>query len=179
MRAALNPNTIMPPYYRTKDLTRVAPAYAGKPILTRRTDRGCRRLPRDVDATRAMRASRREFLDRLSRASAWSRRCRLSATPAMLEEAIHNVVGEADLQKGKVTLDVPPLVENGNAVPLTVIVDSPMSEADHVKAIHIFNEKNPQPHVISVMLGPRAGKARVATRIKLADAQQRRRASPK
>ena len=95
-----------------------------------------------------------------------------SATPAMLEEAIRNVVGESNLQRGKVTLDVPPLVENGNAVPLTIIVDSPMSEAEHVKAIHVFNEKNPQPNVISVTLGPRAGKASVATRIKLADAQR-------
>ena len=95
-----------------------------------------------------------------------------SATPAMLEEAIRNVIGESNLRNGRVTLDVPPLVENGNAVPVTIIVDSPMSEADHVKAIHVFNEKNPQPHVITVALGPRAGKARVATRIKLADAQR-------
>ena len=121
-----------------------------------------------------MRSSRREFLigsagiglvSALPVGSA-------SATPAMLEEAIRNVIGESNLQRGKITLEVPPLVENGNAVPLTIIVDSPMSEADHVKAIHIFNEKNPQPHVISVALGPRAGKARVATRIKLADAQR-------
>jgi sulfur-oxidizing protein SoxY len=95
-----------------------------------------------------------------------------SATPAMLEEAIRNVLGESNLQKGKITLDVPPLVENGNAVPVTIIVDSPMTEADHVKAIHVFNEKNPQPHVISVALGPRAGKASVAIRIKLADTQR-------
>jgi len=95
-----------------------------------------------------------------------------SATPAMLEEAIRNVLGESNLQKGKITLEVPPLVENGNAVPLTIIVDSPMTEADHVKAIHVFNEKNPQPHVISVALGPRAGKASVAIRIKLADTQR-------
>jgi sulfur-oxidizing protein SoxY len=95
-----------------------------------------------------------------------------SATQAMLEEAIRNVLGESNLQKGKITLDVPPLVENGNAVPVTIIVDSPMTEADHVKAIHVFNEKNPQPHVISITLGPRAGKARIATRIKLADTQR-------
>jgi sulfur-oxidizing protein SoxY len=95
-----------------------------------------------------------------------------TATPAMLEAAIHAVVGEATLHQGKVTLDVPPLVENGNVVPLTVTIDSPMSEADHVKAIHVFNEKNPQPHVISIALGPRAGKAIVSTRIKLADAQR-------
>jgi sulfur-oxidizing protein SoxY len=96
----------------------------------------------------------------------------VSATPAMLEEAIRNVIGESILQKGKVTLDVPPLVENGNAVPVTISVDSPMSKADHVRAIHVFNEKNPQAHVISITLGHRAGKARVATRIKLADAQR-------
>jgi len=90
----------------------------------------------------------------------------------MLEEAIRNVIGEANLQTGKITLEVPPLVENGNTVPVTIIVDSPMSEAEHVKAIHVFNEKNPQPHVISITLGPRAGKARIATRIKLADTQR-------
>jgi len=96
----------------------------------------------------------------------------VSATTMMLEEAIRGVVGEAALHQGRVTLDVPPLVENGNAVPLTVTVDSPMSEVDHVKAIHVFNEKNPQPYVIGVVLGPRAGKASISTRIKLADAQR-------
>ncbi len=53
------------------------------------------------------------------------------------------------------TLDVPPLVENGNTVPLTVSVESPMTEADHVKAIHVFNEKNPQPHVFYARLSPK------------------------
>ncbi len=94
------------------------------------------------------------------------------ATPQAMQEAIGKIVGEAALRHGKVVLDVPPLVENGNAVPLTVSVDSAMTAADHVKAIHIFNEKNPQPHVISVTLGPRAGRASLSTRIKLADSQQ-------
>jgi sulfur-oxidizing protein SoxY len=95
-----------------------------------------------------------------------------TATPAMLDEAIRGVVGKSTLKTGRVTLDMPPLVENGNAVPLTITVDSPMTAQDHVKAIHVFNEKNPQPHVISVVLGPRAGKAALSTRIKLADAQR-------
>ena len=89
-----------------------------------------------------------------------------------MRQAIRAVLGEAEARAGKVTLDIPALVENGNAVPLTVSVESPMSEADHVKAIHVFNEKNPQPHVISIALGARAGRAKVATRIKLADSQQ-------
>lgn len=94
------------------------------------------------------------------------------ATPEAMRQAMRAVLGEAEARPGKVTLDIPALVENGNAVPLTVSVESPMSAEDHLKAIHIFNEKNPQPHVISLALGPRAGRARVATRIKLADSQQ-------
>lgn len=94
------------------------------------------------------------------------------ATPQTMQDAIRKIVGEAALRPGKVTLDVPPLVENGNTVPLTVSVDSPMTAADHVRAIHIVNEKNPQPHVISVTLGPRAGRASLSARIKLADSQQ-------
>jgi sulfur-oxidizing protein SoxY len=93
------------------------------------------------------------------------------ATPAMMRAAIRKVIGEAPLRKGKVRLDLPPLIENGNAVPMTVSVDSPMTEADYVKAIHVFNEKNPQPNVLSIRLGPRAGKAAISSRIRLADSQ--------
>ncbi len=93
------------------------------------------------------------------------------ATPASMQEAIRKVVGTAPVTPGRVKLDLPPLSENGNVVPLTVTVESPMSATDHVKAIHVFTEKNPQPEVVSVHLGPRAGRARVATRIRLADTQ--------
>jgi sulfur-oxidizing protein SoxY len=93
------------------------------------------------------------------------------ATPEMMQDAVRAAIGEAQVQKGKVKLDLPPLVENGNSVPCTVTVDSPMIANDYVKAIHIFNEKNPQPNVISVKLGPRAGKASFSTRIRLADTQ--------
>jgi sulfur-oxidizing protein SoxY len=89
----------------------------------------------------------------------------------MMQDAVRAVIGEAPVQKGKVKLDLPPLVENGNSVPCTVTVQSPMTAADYVKAIHIFNEKNPQPNVISVKLGPRAGQAKFSTRIRLADTQ--------
>jgi len=94
------------------------------------------------------------------------------ATLAAMQAAIREVVGQGAVRQGKVTLDLPPLVENGNVVPMTVAVESPMTGADHVKAIHVFNEKNPQPHVISVRLGPRAGRASVSTRIRLADTQR-------
>jgi sulfur-oxidizing protein SoxY len=93
-------------------------------------------------------------------------------TQAQMEAAIRSVVGQAKINQGKVALDLPPLVENGNTVPMAVTVDSPMTRADYVKAIHVFNEKNPQPNVLTVRLGPRAGKAHVSTRIRLADTQK-------
>jgi sulfur-oxidizing protein SoxY len=95
-----------------------------------------------------------------------------AATPEMLAAAIHTVVGDAPLNKGKVKLELPALVENGNTVALTVSVDSPMTAIDHVRAIHLFNEKNPQANIASFRLGPRSGRAQVATRIRLADSQQ-------
>jgi sulfur-oxidizing protein SoxY len=94
------------------------------------------------------------------------------ATPAMLASAIRNVVGEAEVHTGKVKLDIPPLVENGNTVPMTVSVTSPMTESDYVKSIHVFNEKNPQPNIGNFYLGPQAGRAQVSTRIRLADSQK-------
>src|SRR2546425_298681 len=93
------------------------------------------------------------------------------ATPASMQEAIRKVVGSARVNTGKLKLELPPLIENGNTVPLAVTVDSPMTEADHVRAVHVFTEKNPQPNVVSFHLGPRAGRAKVATRIRLADSQ--------
>jgi sulfur-oxidizing protein SoxY len=93
------------------------------------------------------------------------------AMPDATREAIRQVIGAAAVKPGKVKLDLPPLIENGNAVPLTISVESPMTEAEHVKAIHVFTEKNPQPNVVTFHLGPRAGRARVATRIRLANSQ--------
>jgi sulfur-oxidizing protein SoxY len=86
-----------------------------------------------------------------------------------LDEAIRKVVGDAQVRPGRVKIDVPPLIDNGNTVPLAVEVESPMTQADHVKAVHIFTERNPQPYVLTAHLGPRAGKARVATRARIAD----------
>jgi len=101
-----------------------------------------------------------------------------SALPApagalgQMDTAIRKAFGEATIRKGRVMLELPPLVENGNTVPMTVAVDSPMTRDNYVKAIHVFNDKNPQPNVVSILLGPRAGKATVATRIRLAGTQK-------
>ena len=91
---------------------------------------------------------------------------------AALREAMSKVTGGAPVRAGKVHISIPPLIDNGNTVPLTVAVDSPMTEAEHVKAIHIFTEKNPQPYVLTAHLGPRAGRASIATRARIADTGQ-------
>lgn len=88
------------------------------------------------------------------------------------ESAIRRFSGDNPIRPGRVTLDLPPLVENGNTVPLAVSVESPMTPEDHVCRIGVFNEKNPQPNVVTVHLRPGAGRAQVSTRIRLADTQR-------
>ncbi|WP_407353962.1 SoxY-related AACIE arm protein [Luteimonas sp. R10] len=95
---------------------------------------------------------------------------RAAARPS-LDEAVRGFTGGADAPAGGMRLEIPPLVENGNAVGVTVTVDSAMSADDHVHRIALFNEKNPQADVAVFHLGPRAGRARIATRIRLATAQ--------
>ena len=88
---------------------------------------------------------------------------------ATFDAAVRKVAGDAPLRRGRVKLDIPPLIENGNSVPLTVSVESPMTAADHVRAIHVFTEKNPQPNVVNAWIGPRAGRAVLTTRARIAD----------
>jgi sulfur-oxidizing protein SoxY len=120
--------------------------------------------------------SRREFLVAAGAAAAVASGLVISvrpahATPEAMKGAIRKVVGTTKVTPGRVKLELPPLSENGNTVPLTVSVESPMTPAEHVKAIHVFTELNPQPDVVTFRLGPRAGRARVATRIRLATTQ--------
>jgi sulfur-oxidizing protein SoxY len=94
------------------------------------------------------------------------------ATPDEMQAAIRALVGGAPVLPGKVALDIPPLVENGNTVPMTVTVNHPMAPEDHVRSIHVFNEKNPQANIANFHLGPHNGRAQVSTRIRLADSQK-------
>lgn len=104
-------------------------------------------------------------------ASVWLRPAR--AAPADdLQAAVLAYTGGAVPQTGRVRLEVAPLVENGNAVPLTVSVESPMTAAEHVSRIALFNERNPERDIARFRLGPRAGSAVVSTRIRLATSQQ-------
>ena len=118
--------------------------------------------------------TRRQFLVLACGAAAGAAQAQLppnieALRKAALRDALHKVTGDAPVQRGRVKLDVPPLIDNGNSVALTVEVASPMTAADHVKAIHVFTEKNPQPYIITARFGPRAGRARITTRARIAD----------
>lgn len=103
----------------------------------------------------------------------WARVVSAADGPGIeLALAIKRYVGDAVVRVGRVRLEVAELVENGNTVPLSVTVDSPMTAADHVKSIAVFNERNPQRDVVRFTLGPRSGRAVVATRIRLATTQK-------
>jgi sulfur-oxidizing protein SoxY len=73
---------------------------------------------------------------------------------------------------GRVRLELPKLAENGHSVPMTVRVDSPMSAAEHVRAVHLISEKNPVREMASFQLGPHSGRAEVGSRIRLNGSQR-------
>ena len=95
-----------------------------------------------------------------------------AATPEELAAALRETFGDRPIQRGKVKLELPRLAESGNVVPVTVSVDSPMTERDYVKSIHLFAEKNNLPRIFEVQLGPYNGKAVVSSRVRLAITQQ-------
>ena len=98
---------------------------------------------------------------------------RALATPDSMAEAMDEVLGKgARIKPGRVKIELPELAENGNSVPLKLSVESPMTAADHVKAVYVFSERNPVSNVVRFHLGPRSGAARVQTSIRLAATQR-------
>jgi sulfur-oxidizing protein SoxY len=94
------------------------------------------------------------------------------ATPEMLDEAVAELTGGKPVKDGRVTLTIPGVAENGLSVYTTVSVESPMTETDHVRAIHILSEKNPIAHLMTFHLTPRSGRAKISTNIRMAASQQ-------
>ena len=118
-----------------------------------------------------MSTSRRSFIVALGSVSVvpW---LNAQATTSEAVETIKKIVGQAEPRVGRVTLEIAPLAENGNLVPMTVSAESPMTSTDFVKAIHIISEKNPLPNIVSFNFGARAGRAQVSTRIRLLTSQR-------
>ena len=94
-----------------------------------------------------------------------------SADQNGMRAQLRSIVGDAPLREGRVAIDIPALVENGNSVPVTISVESPMTASDHVRSIHVLAPENPLPQVSRFVLGPRSGKAEVRTTIRLATTQ--------
>jgi sulfur-oxidizing protein SoxY len=89
-----------------------------------------------------------------------------------VEAAIAEILGGKTAEEGRISLDLPEIAENGNTVPLTVEVESPMTEDDYVKAVHLFADGNPVPTVAKMNFTPRSGEAVASTRIRLAKTQK-------
>ena len=95
----------------------------------------------------------------------------VKADKKMTLNAIHKLSSGKAIKSGKITLELPQIAENGNTVPLSIEVESPMTNSDHVKAVHIFAEGNPAPEVASFHFGPANGVAKASVRMRLAKTQ--------
>ena len=84
---------------------------------------------------------------------------------------IKKLYGDKKPGSGKIKLDVPEIAENGLVVPVNVEVESPMTDKDYVKAVHVFADGNPLPGVVSYKFTPACGKASASTRMRLAQTQ--------
>src|SRR5690348_7324869 len=94
-----------------------------------------------------------------------------AATPQEAAEVIAKFTGGKTAEKGKISIDLPEIAENGNTVPLTIAVDSPMTADDHVSDILVVSEGNPRPGLATFHLTPMSGRAEAATRIRLGATQ--------
>ncbi len=94
-----------------------------------------------------------------------------SATPAQVEAEIAKLYAGKTLGEGKIKLDLPTIAENGLVVPLNFEVESPMTDKDHVKAVHVFADGNPNPSVASFYFTPMMPKAAAQFRMRLAQTQ--------
>jgi sulfur-oxidizing protein SoxY len=93
------------------------------------------------------------------------------ATPEAVAAAMREIIGEAGPKKGRVKIEMPVMVENGNVVPMTVSVDAPLEGPERALSLHVFAELNPNPNVANFHFGPLAGKPVASTRIRLATSQ--------
>lgn len=93
------------------------------------------------------------------------------ATPDAMAEAVKRLIGDRVVTPGRITLTIPPVVETGNLVPVTVAVESRMTAGDRVRAIHLVDDGNPAPDIASYRFGPAAGKAEISGRVRLLQSQ--------
>jgi sulfur-oxidizing protein SoxY len=86
-------------------------------------------------------------------------------------DQIAKFTGGKTAEKGKISIELPEIAENGNTVPLSVTVDSAMTADDYVSDVIVVSEGNPNPGVATFHFSPLSGKAEASTRIRLATTQ--------
>jgi sulfur-oxidizing protein SoxY len=91
-----------------------------------------------------------------------------AATPEEAAAAVASFTGGKPAAKGKIAIDLPEIAENGNTVPLSITVESPMTADDHVTDILLVTDGNPRPRVAAFHLTPMSGRAEIGSRIRLA-----------
>lgn len=104
-------------------------------------------------------------------AAAWLPLAGARAQDAVSEAAIVKLTKGASLTRARVKLELPVIADNGNAVPIRVSVQSPMTESDYVRAIHLVSDRNPVRNMASFFLGPYSGRAELVMRVRLAGSQ--------
>ena len=95
-----------------------------------------------------------------------------SADGDSLAALVRVLFGRSDYESSKIKLDLPESADNGAVVPISVEVESPMTEKDHVWSLHLFAFDNPEPQIASYSFTPASGRASIATRIRLAKSQE-------
>jgi sulfur-oxidizing protein SoxY len=95
-----------------------------------------------------------------------------AATPSAFEQALDKILGDAKPQPGKIVIELPEIAENGNTVPYAIAIDSPMSETDHIRNVHVLSTANPLAYIASFHFTTLSGKAEVASRMRLAKTQE-------
>ncbi|HEX5212600.1 MAG TPA: thiosulfate oxidation carrier protein SoxY [Pseudolabrys sp.] len=86
-------------------------------------------------------------------------------------EQIAKFTGGKAAEKGKITIELPEIAENGNTVPLSISVDAPMTADNYVSDVLVVAEGNPNPGVATFHFSTMSGKAEASTRIRLATTQ--------
>ena len=95
-----------------------------------------------------------------------------NAHVSTIDPLVRSFTNGRDVLPGKVTLALPKIADNGHSVPVTVKVDSPMTPADHVKAVHLISEKNPVRDMASFYFGPQLARAEFTSRLRLNGSQR-------
>lgn len=129
----------------------------------------------DIDSPTAF--SRRQFA---VAAAATAALALVPALPAVAQQqpeakpwevVVKKILGDAKPVEGKLTIDMAEIAENGNTVPFTLSVDSPMTEKDYVTTIYLISTANPRPEVVAFRFTPASGVAKAESRMRLVGTQ--------